>query len=200
LIGQPNSKKTNLKFFDKTYLISTFLDPTFKLFWLERTQLTETQQLYVQNLAKQLIIEEYEKNSSSKPPSQPIQCGQGQASNVVLSPKTGKRKMFNYTSPNKENASRIDLPKAAFIKELELYFQSEYNENLDCDKFWRSSKHTFPNLYDMALKYLAVPCSSSPVERLFSVSGYILRPHRSRITETNLTNTTMLKANIEMLN
>ena len=49
------------------------------------------------------------------------------------------------------------------------------------------------NLICVARKYLCVPATSSPVERLFSYSGYIFRPHRQRLTTNKLEKLTMLK-------
>ena len=40
------------------------------------------------------------------------------------------------------------------------------------------------------MKFLSIP-----VERLFSSSGYIVRPHRCRISEENLEKTVKLKSN-----
>jgi hypothetical protein len=66
-------------------------------------------------------------------------------------------------------------------------------------KFWCLRKHQFPCLYQIALKFLSIPASSGPVERLFSYSGYINRPHRSRMTAKNLETTTLLRANFDHL-
>ena len=50
----------------------------------------------------------------------------------------------------------------------------------------------FENLIGAARKYLCVPATSSPVERLFSYGGYIFRPHRQRLTTKKLEKLTML--------
>lgn len=46
---------------------------------------------------------------------------------------------------------------------------------------WETMKFTFPNLYTIARKYLQVPGTSVPCERLFSKSGQILNDLRSRL-------------------
>ena len=44
--------------------------------------------------------------------------------------------------------------------------------------FWDLNSNKFPVLSKMAQIYLALPASSAPVERLFSVGGKIFRAER----------------------
>jgi hypothetical protein len=67
------------------------------------------------------------------------------------------------------------------------------NDYIDVEQFWTSNAMLFENLIGVARKYLCVPATSSPVERLFSYSGYIFRPHRQRLTTKKLEKLTMLK-------
>lgn len=64
---------------------------------------------------------------------------------------------------------------------------------IDVEKFWTVNSILFELLIGTARKYLCVPATSSPVERLFSFSGYIFRPHRQRLSTTKLEKLTMLK-------
>jgi hypothetical protein len=67
------------------------------------------------------------------------------------------------------------------------------NDYIDVEQFWTSNAMLLENLICVARKYLCVPATSSPVERLFSYSGYIFRPHRQRLTTNKLEKLTMLK-------
>ena len=64
---------------------------------------------------------------------------------------------------------------------------------IDVEQFWTVNSALFEFLIGTARKYLCVPATSSPVERLFSFSGYIFRPHRQRLSTKKLEKLTMLK-------
>lgn len=49
--------------------------------------------------------------------------------------------------------------------------------------FWKENQNSFPNLSVLACKYLAIPASSAPVERIFSVAGKIFRPDRCHLND-----------------
>ncbi len=44
-----------------------------------------------------------------------------------------------------------------------------------------------------------MPATSAPMERLFSYSGYIMRPHRSRLTAEHLNQTTLIRCNFDLI-
>ena len=97
---------------------------------------------------------------------------------LIMSP-TKKIKLFDFSLPNKENQIPLRLSKV--------------------DLFWLKHKLKFPCLFELCLKFLSIPASSGPVERLFSLAGYINRPHRARMATKNLERTTILKCNIKHL-
>ncbi|CAL8254811.1 unnamed protein product [Boreogadus saida] len=61
--------------------------------------------------------------------------------------------------------------------------------------FWAMNKSTLPSLFPVAMRVLAVPASSAPVERVFSHGGIILRPHRSQMSDTLLSKLIFCKCN-----
>ena len=125
---------------------------------------------------------------------------------VTNSPDSNKRrfsKVFNFNSNKKTSfltENKIDSTELIKIRnEVESYLKIEYNDEIDAECFWRGNKSQFPYLYALAAKYLAVPASSSPVERMFSVCGYINRPHRARITPEHLEQLVLLKTNFKLI-
>ena len=75
-----------------------------------------------------------------------------------------------------------------------------YDDEIDLKEFWVLNRLKFPCLFQLALKFLSIPASSGPVERLFSYAGYIIRPHRTRLSPKNLELTTILRCNTDCLN
>ena len=65
--------------------------------------------------------------------------------------------------------------------------------------FWDTKKIKYPALHHLALRVLAIPASSAPVERVFSRGGLIMRPHRARLSSDNLAKLIFLKCNEDML-
>ena len=74
--------------------------------------------------------------------------------------------------------------------ELQTYFDQQ---RLDVDPlhFWCQRKQSALSV--VALQLLSVPCSSAPVERLFSKAGIILSQRRSRIASTKLEKLVFIK-------
>ena len=75
--------------------------------------------------------------------------------------------------------------------ELDSYLSEEsYEPNLLFRK-----KHVYPCLYQLGLKYLSVPATPVPIERVFSQSGFLMRPRRASLTAKNVCLLTFLKLN-----
>ena len=62
-------------------------------------------------------------------------------------------------------------------------------------QYWKEQQTNFPHLTALALKYLAIPASSAPVERLFSIAGKIFRPERCSMSDTTFEKLMMIKCN-----
>jgi hypothetical protein len=58
--------------------------------------------------------------------------------------------------------------------------EMRYNSPLD---WWRTTAPQFPWLAPLARAYLAVPATSAPVERLFSIAGNVISSKRTRLSD-----------------
>ena len=68
----------------------------------------------------------------------------------------------------------------------------------ESDLVFMKSMH-FPHLHQLALRLLCVPATSAPSERIFSRSGILMRPHRSRLSKDILAKLTFVKCNLDLL-
>jgi hypothetical protein len=57
----------------------------------------------------------------------------------------------------------------------------------------------YQSLYHLARKIMCVPATSAPIERVFSQSGLLMRPHRSKFSQANGCILTYLKCNKTLL-
>ncbi len=80
--------------------------------------------------------------------------------------------------------------------EVTSYLQEELqDEASDPLLYWSSAESRYSKLAKQAQKYLAIPASSAPVERIFSVAGKILRPDRARMTDKTFETLMFCKCN-----
>jgi hypothetical protein len=75
------------------------------------------------------------------------------------------------------------------------YLGMVYDYLEDSLAFWLRNKGILDKLFVPALAALSIPASSAPVERIFSFSGIFMRPHRSRLSDKNLSALTYLRCN-----
>lgn len=78
---------------------------------------------------------------------------------------------------------------------LEMPYLNRSKNPLD---FWKQHKNTFPELYTLQLKYLCVPATSVPSERVFSKSGQITNDRRNRLHPKNLDYIVFLNSNLNL--
>ena len=66
-------------------------------------------------------------------------------------------------------------------------FQKEPQLHHDEDAllWWRTNEARFPTLGKLARKYLCVPATSVPSERIFSTAGHVISCRRSSLTPEN---------------
>lgn len=77
----------------------------------------------------------------------------------------------------------------------------DYLDEPDTDEsvlsFWRLRDERYPRLARLAAKFLSIPASSAPVERLFSVAGKVFRPERCRLTDKRFAQLMFIRCNTE---
>ena len=64
--------------------------------------------------------------------------------------------------------------------EVEAYF-SEKRSNTEPLQWWKVNQHRYPNLKVLAQRFLAIPATSTPSERVFSSAGNTVVPNRASL-------------------
>ena len=104
---------------------------------------------------------------------------------------TKKRKLMDFSSISGD-AEYTSHANNTTTTELQAYFdQPRLSNDVDMLSFWAQRRSL--KLSCLALQLLSVPCSSAPVERLFSKAGIILSKRRSRLSNEKLEKLLFLK-------
>uniref|UniRef100_A0A674AI05 HAT C-terminal dimerisation domain-containing protein n=1 Tax=Salmo trutta TaxID=8032 RepID=A0A674AI05_SALTR len=90
----------------------------------------------------------------------------------------------------KRQKKAVGIPPA-----LQLSHYLDICEGQNALLFWTMNRKALPSLSRVAIRVLAVPTSSAPVERVFSHGGIILRPNRAQMTDRLLSNFVFCKYN-----
>lgn len=94
-----------------------------------------------------------------------------------------------FDEPSEEN---IDSADSEFIKYIQ-YSNFKIDQNIL--EFWKDKKEVFPRLFEMAKFYLAIPATSTPSERIFSMSGHTLQKRRSQLSGNSIKKLLFVKYN-----
>ena len=178
-------------FSDVICLIAPFHDARFKLLWLD--YLDTLVKLRVLEKIRSTLVHFFSKVSLCVSQHMEADVPSTTEHSIAIIIKntdflTKRKCLFPYLNENKKVANE---DKSKILIELDTYLCEEGREpNLLFTK-----KHLYPCLYELALKYLLVPATSTPIERVFSQRGFIMRPHRASLTAKNVCSLTFLKCN-----
>ena len=198
------SKTSDKDFSDNSFLITSFLDPVFKFEFITHSNLNSNTQKELKTKILGLLIAELPVSGNTA--SNQSQSNSSHDDSNLNQTRTGnespmkRRKFFSFI----DKASSAPSPKQVcdatrLREEIRSYIELKYNEDEQGVEFWNINQNKYPLLYSMALKYLSIPATSAPVERLFSSSGYIMRPHRSKLIPEHLIEATLLRCNFNLI-
>ena len=103
--------------------------------------------------------------------------------------------LFDHYSQNTSELSESTRQE----KQLQLYIDTINSSSFNSTEITLQellSKSDFSLLCPLFEHVLCSPASSAPVERVFSQSGLLMRPHRSRMTDSVLESLVFLKCNL----
>lgn len=90
-------------------------------------------------------------------------------------------------------------PTTSAILIIKQYLEMPYfDRKQDPLQFWKMHHSTFPELYTLASKYLNIPATSVPSERIFSKAGMITNLRRNRLDAKRLDQLLFLSENLNL--
>ena len=173
-----NSVQKRLTLYENndTFIIATTLDPRFRLKWCDESEVST----YLEKIKKKI-----EEESHLVDP--PLQRESNESAPVCNF--FGKLLASSSTESSHLRQTIIQREFDLYIADANIEF---YTDPLI---YWQLRANTFPLLLKAALKYLAVPASSAPTERVFSIAGKIFRPERCRLSDAAFEKIMFIRAN-----
>ncbi|XP_029849151.2 zinc finger BED domain-containing protein 4-like [Ixodes scapularis] len=101
--------------------------------------------------------------------------------------------------PRQERRQTITVVKAqldAFLEDEEVEC---YNSQSNPTVYWEKKRYLWPDLYTVAVGYLACPPTSVYSERVFSTAGAIVTDRRNRLTPKNVATLSFIRMNREWI-
>ncbi|XP_029840411.2 zinc finger BED domain-containing protein 4-like [Ixodes scapularis] len=101
--------------------------------------------------------------------------------------------------PRQERRQTITVVKA----QLDAFLEDEgvecYNSQSNPTVYWEKKRYLWPDLYTVAVGYLACPPTSVYSERVFSTAGAIVTDRRNRLTPKNVATLSFIRMNREWI-
>jgi hypothetical protein len=155
--------------------IATFLDPRTK-----GLASVDVGKQAIRDRVEELVTEVVQKKQQSEPTAEQTQQSSEQEDAVTVDDSWAQLEQANVPSPQRQPASRS--VERIVETEMELYLKLP-QEKLQSDplKWWNEHKGTLPNLAYLARCYLAIPATSAPSERIFSVASRLIDKNRNSL-------------------
>ncbi|CAF4794943.1 unnamed protein product [Rotaria socialis] len=188
---------------DDIYLIAPFLDGRFKLKWVVASNLSESTKERTTNIIKALLFKAAlqlhgttNNTSDCIIESSITECSTTDDDGMSNLPNFKRKRLFSGYEGQK---TPMQKKRSCVSESIENEISMFEKELLDDTRLIFLKKDSYPYLHRLATRVLCVPATSAPVERVFSSSGILMRPHRSRLSKNMLSILTLLKCNRKLL-
>ena len=178
----------------KTLLnFTSFLDPRFKMEHVaEEDRIATKEEVIEEGLGVFSTLTEKEVMVESQPLSTDLD-------ETEEPPATKKSKLARILKRSSKDSDdpQVIIPRDKVRKELQYYIDTPcLDVEEDPLQWWASESSKYPCLSQLAMKYLSVCATSSPSERVFSVSGKIVTSLRSTLKPDKVDKLVFLSQNL----
>lgn len=170
----------------QTFRLAAMLDPRFKLRWRTDAEKDDLRRLLRRKVLEMNPVEDVDgvqqvSDSEPEPKRKRVECSQ----------------LFQFMS-SILNTSETDLEPLE--KEIISYLDSAC-EPISSNPltFWSNNSEKFKRLCIIAQNVLAIPASSAPVERLFSIAGKVFRPERCGLRDDRFSAMMFIRCNNHLI-
>ena len=182
------------RYADPIFLITPLFDPRFKLLWLD--SIAPSVKARVIDKIYALFVCFFARTTASAIRTRvnndvTIVDQNIEDTSTDVGASTKRKCLFPYVNDKKKTG--ID-GKEAILSELDDFLR----EKSDQMNLIFSKKHIYLSLHQLAFKYLSVPATSAPIERVFSCNGFVMRPHRASLTSRKVCTLPFLKCNKDL--
>lgn len=183
---------------DELLNIAAFVDPRFKTQYISPDRVEATKERVVSE-----ILEDPDQSQADIPEGTADQDAELGATSQPLLPLGVKKQrkslgsFFKKQSQGDEEALSL-TEKQKVELELETYLKYiDAESDSDPLVWWRQHERKFPRLSHLAKKYLCIPATSSPSERIFSTGGNIVTCTRAALKPEMVNQLIFLAQNLE---
>lgn len=173
--------------------IASFVDPRFRSKYIPSERMDALKEKVI--MEAESLQGDDQGRGELPDPAVPEPADQGEAA-VAVPPATKKKKSLASFFKHSTTTSTT-LTREAIENELSSYLQSAcVDSDADPLKWWKEHEVAFPALSCIAKKFLCVPATSSPSERVFSCSGNIVTCHRASLKPDTVDRLVFLAQNL----
>lgn len=172
--------------------IASLLDPRFRATYISCEKMDPLKHRVI--LEAQSLLGDQSRSECVRELPNPTDQGEAE---VAVPPDAKKKKsLASFFKESPATCTKL-TERETVEHELSSYLQSVCIES-DADplKWWKEHEVAFPALSNLAKKYLSVPATSSPSERVFSCSGNIVTCHRASLKPDNVDRLIFLAQNL----
>ena len=198
--GNLFDNNTNEKYSDSIYILASWLSPfSYRRMKIPsktyEKQMKELLKIEIESILDKEKLPETnfinEENDSSEQPQQVVQSTRKRGDYQAFLERQLQRQLQPIVQPKKSKSSC----DSSVMEEITLYLDAAKCSNESLLTFWRANVHRFPKVAKLARRVASVSVASSNQERIFSISGFIFGPRRTRMKPKTLSKAVMLKIN-----
>lgn len=157
--------------------IATLVDPRFKVQYIKPEKVD-----IIKMRAVSEMLEGNQDQSTSARTEGPGEDGAGAAAAVLPTQKKQRKSLGSFFKKLCPTTSRGLTDKEAVEKELDNYLLTpDADSEMDPLQWWKIHEKNFPRVSCLAKRYLCIPATSTPSERVFSTGGNIVTCKRASL-------------------